>query len=103
MNPDVKAVKANPDFTLELLFVNGVEKIFDMKPYLSIGVFRQLKDYKKFKKVKPFMGSIAWATGQDLCYDTLYLEGKKIYSVINNRSVSVAAEPKAQYRKTKRK
>lgn len=99
MNPEVTSVKANPDFTLELTFENGQERIFDMKPYLSIGVFRQLKDYAKFKRVKPFYGSIAWATEQDLSYDTLYLGSKKIYRVKQKETKSIAAEPRAKYRK----
>ncbi|MBI4930229.1 MAG: DUF2442 domain-containing protein [Bacteroidetes bacterium] len=103
MNPRITAVKANPDFTLVLTFANRQKRIFDMKPYLPIGVFRQLKKYSKFKKVKPFLGSIAWATGQDLCPDTLYLDSKRIYKTEHKESLSVAAEPKAQYRKTKRK
>ncbi len=102
MNPRVITVKANPDFTLLLTFANKQKRIFDMKPYLSIGVFRQLKDYSKFKKVKPFYGSITWATGQDLCPDTLYLDSKRIYATEHKESLSVAAEPPAEY-KTKKK
>ena len=96
MNPRVTAVKGKPDFTLVLTFANKQKKMFDMKPYLSIGVFRQLKDYSKFKKVKPFFGSIAWATGQDLCPDTLYLDSKRMYSAERKESFSIAAEPSAK-------
>lgn len=74
MNPRVKNVKANPDYTLEIEFTNNEVKIFDAKPYLDIGIFRELKDYNRFRNVKPFLGSIQWAGGQDLCPDTLYLE-----------------------------
>ncbi len=77
MNPRVIEVKANPDFTLELTFENGERRIFDMKSYLSIGVFKELTNLTLFKKVKPFMGSIEWSNGADLCPDTLYLDGEK--------------------------
>lgn len=104
MNPEVTKVKANPDFTLDITFENGEQRIFDMKPYLPIGVFRQLKDYSKFKKVKPFFGSIAWATEQDLSNDTLYVEGKKVkakkYSIPPSR-LTIAAEHKTPYGKKK--
>src|SRR3989304_9389267 len=99
MNPRITAVKANPDFTLMLTFSNRQKRIFDMKPYLSIGVFRQLKEYSRFKNVKPFLGSISWATGQDLCPDTLYLDSKRIYSAEHKESFSIAAEPRAKYGK----
>jgi hypothetical protein len=72
MNPRVKAVRPNPDYTLTLLFTNGESRRFDVKPYLDRGTFRQLKDPRVFNSVKPFLGSIQWQGGQDLCPDTLY-------------------------------
>jgi hypothetical protein len=77
MNPRVKEVKPNSDYTLALLFTNGEKKIFDMKPYLDIGIFKELKDIDLFTDVKPFLGSIQWRNGQDLCPDTLYLDSEK--------------------------
>ncbi|MFH1050761.1 MAG: DUF2442 domain-containing protein [bacterium] len=76
MNPRIKKVSSNPDFTLNLEFTNNEVKIFDVKPYLDIGIFKELKDYNKFKQVKAFLGSIQWNGGQDLCPDTLYLESR---------------------------
>jgi hypothetical protein len=76
MNPRVKNVKANSDYTLKLTFTNGDVKIFDMKPYLDIGIFKELKEPGLYNSVKPFLGSIQWKNGQDLCPDTLYLESK---------------------------
>jgi hypothetical protein len=77
MNPRVKEVVANPDYTLTVTFDNHEIGSFDMKPYLEIGIFRQLKDPHSFSMVRPFLGSIQWKEGQDLCPDTLYLESKK--------------------------
>ncbi len=74
MNPRGKNVAPNQDFTLEVAFTNDEIKTFDMMPYLEIGIFQQLKDYNKFRFVIPFLGSIQWYGGQDLCPDTLYLE-----------------------------
>lgn len=48
-----------------------------MKPYLDIGVFKELKDINLFKTVQPFLGSIQWKNGQDLCPDTLYMDSVK--------------------------
>jgi hypothetical protein len=76
MNPRVKNVIPRQDFTLEIEFTNSEIKIFDMNSYLEIGIFKELKDYNKFRFVKPFLGSIQWNSGQDLCPDTLYLESK---------------------------
>jgi hypothetical protein len=74
MNPRVKDVKPNPDYTLTLTFANGEVKVFDVKPYLDQGIFRELRDKSKFNSVRPFLGSIQWQNGQDFCPDTLYLE-----------------------------
>ncbi len=74
INPRVKEVSANPDFTINLTFDNGEKKVFDVRPYLDKGIFKDLKNLKKFDSVKPFLGSIRWEGGQDFCPDTLYLE-----------------------------
>ena len=74
MNPRVELVKPNPDYTLTLVFSNGEIRLFDVKPYLEFGIFRELKDRSLFNSVKPFMGSIQWQNGQDLCPDTLYMD-----------------------------
>lgn len=74
MNPRVKDVKPGVDYTLTILFDNGERKVFDVKPYLDKGIFRELKDLKVFNAVRPFLGSIEWPHGQDFCPDTLYWE-----------------------------
>ena len=74
MNPRVKIVKPNPDHTITLVFTNGEIKRFDVKPYLNIGIFRELKSMSVFNSVKPFLGSVPWGHGQDFCPDTLYMD-----------------------------
>ncbi len=78
MNPRVVEVKARGDFTVEILFANKERKIFDVKPYLDKGIFRELKNKDVFRSVKVDNGSISWIGGQDFCPDTLYIEGKII-------------------------
>jgi hypothetical protein len=103
MNPLVVSVKAHSDFTLELVFDNGQEGIFDMKPYLSVGVFKQLKNYALFRKVKPYYGSIVWASEQDLSNDTLYMDCKKIHRTQRKKNLQIAAEPAVHYKVKKGK
>jgi hypothetical protein len=74
MNPRVTDVKPESDYKLLITFNNGETKFFDVKPYLGIGIFSDLRDLSVFNSVKPFMGSIQWSNGVDLCPDTLYLE-----------------------------
>ena len=78
MNPRIKDVNPNSDYTLTLVFDNGERKVFGVKPYLEKGIFGELKDLKVFNTVRPFLGSIEWPHGQDFCPDTLYLESRPI-------------------------
>src|SRR3972149_6928917 len=81
MNPRVKNVTARGNYKLLIEFENGEKKIFDMSPYLNFGVFTELRDKSYFKQVKPFMGSIVWPHGQDVCPDTLYIESKVSHNI----------------------
>ena len=74
MNPRVIKVKPTKEYTLILTFTNGEKRIFDVKPYLKIGIFNELKELNRFFTVKPMLGSIQWQGGQDFCPDTLYME-----------------------------
>lgn len=78
MNPRVKEVHPCDDYTLSLIFDNKEERVFDVKPYLEKGIFKQLKDRSIFNSVKPLLGSIQWVNGADFCPDTLYLESKAL-------------------------
>lgn len=48
MNPRIKKVHPNDDYTLSILFDNNEEKVFDVKPYLDKGIFNQLRDRRIF-------------------------------------------------------
>ena len=78
MNPRVKSVQPKDFYKLFITFENGEKGIFDVSPYLNRGIFSQLKDKHIFNSVKPFLGSIQWKNGLDLCPDTLYLDSEKI-------------------------
>ncbi|MDR0791859.1 MAG: DUF2442 domain-containing protein [Chitinophagaceae bacterium] len=78
MNPRVKNVLPERDYTLHLWFTNGEEGILDMKPYLGKGIFKELKNESMFNSVKPFIGTIQWANEADLCPDTIYIDSVKI-------------------------
>ncbi len=92
MNPRIKEVYPNDDYTLSILFDNNEKRIFDVKPYLDKGIFNQLKDRRIFNSVKPFLGSIQWVNGLDFCPDTLYLESKRLdnLSKIDSSKASVS-------------
>ena len=78
MNPRVTAVAPRNDFILEVIFTNQERKLFDVKPYLDKGIFRELRNREVFNSVKVDNGSISWNGGQDFGPDTLYIDGRKI-------------------------
>ncbi|MBD3345556.1 MAG: DUF2442 domain-containing protein [Chitinivibrionales bacterium] len=77
MNPRIKDVKPLDDYMLELLFTNGEHGLYDCKPLLDFGVFRELKDITYFQQAHAEHGTVVWPHEQDICPDTLYLDSKK--------------------------
>ena len=85
----VTNAKALDDYQLELTFETNEVKIFDMKPYLELGVFKALKDEPFFQKVRVSFGSVAWPNGIDLDPEVLYEDGKPLaaFCVAEERGV----------------
>ena len=80
MTPRITSVTPEQNYTLRLVFTNGEQKQFDVKPYLEKGIFGELKDASMFNTVKPYLGSIQWENGLDFCPDTLYEESEFCFS-----------------------
>ncbi len=68
----ITEVKPLKNFQLLLTFENGEKKIFDMKPYLEKGVFKELKNEELFQTVKVSFDSIEWSNKADLDPELLY-------------------------------
>jgi hypothetical protein len=81
MLPRVKAVEAMPDYQLRITFTNGEAGIYDCRPLLDFGVFRELKDEAYFRQVQAVGGTVAWPHEQDICPDTLYLDSCREHPV----------------------
>ena len=77
MLPRVKTVQAKPDYQLEIAFTSGEVGVYDCRPLLDFGVFRELKDEAYFRQVRVVNGTVAWPHEQDICPDTLYLESRR--------------------------
>ncbi len=60
------------NYLLRLTFKNGEQKIFDMKPYLETGVFKELKSERIFKTAKVSFDTVEWANAADIDPETLY-------------------------------
>ena len=101
LNPRVKAVQPLPNYGLRLTFTNGEVRVFDMQPYLTVGIFRELRNAEMFNSVRPFLGSVQWRNEADLCPDTLY-ELSVLESVRKSPALQVAETP-ARYTTRRKK
>lgn len=78
----VKKVTALKNYMLELVFENGEKRIFDVKPYLSLGKFSELKDENLFKAVQVKFDTIEWPNQLDLDPELLYKKSKETEKTI---------------------
>jgi hypothetical protein len=72
MYPSVKEVIPGEDHILSVIFDNGESGIIDMKPMLDFGVFRRLRDYEVFRRVRVAFDTIEWECGIDLDPEYVY-------------------------------
>jgi len=71
---DVKMVKPLPGYRILVEIADGRKGIFDLKPYLDYGVFRELRDINYFKQVAILFDAVTWPHGQDIAPETLLAE-----------------------------
>ena len=68
---DVVSVKAEDDYKLNLVFEDGLESTFDMRPYLDKKPFTKLHDQKLFREASVAYGTVVWPGGLDIAPETL--------------------------------
>jgi len=68
----VKSVKPLENYILLLEFENTEKRVFDMKPYLNKGIFKELSDVKVFNSVRISFDSIEWSNHADIDPEFLY-------------------------------
>jgi hypothetical protein len=71
---DVQRVIPLSDYRLYVEITDGRRGIFDVKPYLDHGVFRELRNLDYFRQVGIVLGALTWPHEQDIAPDTLVAE-----------------------------
>ena len=74
----VKNVIPLDNYFLLLTFENGKKRQFDVKPYLNLGVFRELQDIELFKTVAISFDTIEWKNKADFDPEFLYQRSLKV-------------------------
>ena len=71
---DAKFILPLEDYRIYVELRDGKKGIFDMKPYLDRGVFRELKNVNYFNKVYISFGAVTWPNEQDIAPEILVSE-----------------------------
>lgn len=85
---DVKIVKPLVDYRIYVETEDGRRGIFDVKPYLGRGVFRELRDEHYFNQVGILFGAVTWPHEQDIAPETLLEEMVPVESMPNEAPTS---------------
>ncbi|MEO5362170.1 MAG: DUF2442 domain-containing protein [Magnetococcus sp. DMHC-8] len=71
---DVIHVEVQEACRLLVTFENGERRLFDLSPYLNVGVFRCLRDVGLFRAAYVDGGTVTWPGGIDIAPETLHAE-----------------------------
>ena len=73
---EIIEAKIIKDYIVEVVFDDLKRGVVDLQKYLGKGIFKELRDKKKFRqmKVDAELGTICWPNGADIAPDTLYSE-----------------------------
>ena len=74
----VKNVVPQENYTLLLTFENNEKRQFDVKPYLNMGLFSELKNVEMFNTARVSFDTVEWKNEADLDPEVLYQNSVKI-------------------------
>lgn len=80
-------VQATDDYKLILTFEDMERRLFDIKPYLTIGRFAELRDIKVFKRVGVAFDTVEWQNGLDLDPEFLYAKSVKMSEAVHTGAI----------------
>ena len=70
--PRIKEVKALDNFCIEITYVTGEKKLYNMKENLKYGFYKKLNNIEYFKLAKSAETTIEWPNGEDVDPNELY-------------------------------
>lgn len=70
--PRIKSVKPLDDFSLEIIYVSGEKKSYNMTKNLKYDFYKKLNNIGYFKLVKSVGTTLEWPDGEDIDPNELY-------------------------------
>lgn len=70
--PRIKEIRTFDDFNIEIKYVNGEKRRYDMSKNLKYDCYKNLKSVSYFKLAKSVETTIEWPKGEDIDPNELY-------------------------------
>jgi hypothetical protein len=83
--PRPLSVRPNSNYTLQLTFDNGEQRIFDATAYLKYPAFQALESTSLFMQARVAHNTVVWNDEIDMAPESLYLESLPMH--LNPQSV----------------
>lgn len=70
--PRIKSIKTLDNFCIEILYINGEKKLYNMKKNLEYNFYKNLNNINYFMLAKSVDTTIEWPKGEDIDPNELY-------------------------------
>lgn len=70
--PRIKKIKTLDNFCIEILYINGEKKLYNMKKNLEYSFYKNLNNISYFMLAKSVETTIEWPQGEDIDPNELY-------------------------------
>lgn len=70
--PRIKSINVLDNFCLEIIYVTGEKKIYDMKKNLKLNCYKGLNNIAYFSLAKSVGTTVEWPNGEDVDPNDLY-------------------------------
>lgn len=71
MIPDIIHFEIMTNQRIKVTLSNGKSGIFDVRPYLDRGIFKELENYDYFRRARIEFGTLTWPNEQDFSPETI--------------------------------